>query len=129
MIALEIHAKRQKHSLKRLAVGQSKITFTPSENENKKQTNDLNKKNSKVQTTIDSLLIKDNTVMAEIHWAVESLMSNYSYNSCSSKSDLFRAMFSDGGIAEQFSMGKTKCTYYVTHGIAPWDTGIAKQAG
>lgn len=27
-------------------------------------------------------------------------------------------MFSDSDIVEKFSMGKTKCEYYVTHGIA-----------
>ena len=42
-----------------------------------KNMNDPIKENSKVQTTIDSLLIKDNTVKAEIRWALESLMSNY----------------------------------------------------
>ena len=118
--ALDIHAKGQKHSLKCPAAGQSKITFTPTENENEKQMKDPNKENSKVQATIDSLLIKDNTVKAEIRWALESLMSNYSYNSCSCKSELFSAMFSDSDIAEQFSMGKTKCAYHVTHGIAPY---------
>ena len=108
--ALDIHAKGQKYFLK------------CRENENEKQMNDPNKENSKVQTqtTIDSLLIKDNTVKAEIRWALESLMSNYSYNSCSSKSELCSAMFSDSDIAEKFSMGKTKCAYYVTHGIAPY---------
>ena len=60
--ALDIHAKSQEHALKYPAVVQSKITFTPSENENEKQMNDLNKENSKVQTGIDSLLIKDITV-------------------------------------------------------------------
>ena len=34
--ALDIHAKGPKHSLKCPAVGQSKITFTSSENENEK---------------------------------------------------------------------------------------------
>ena len=47
-------------------------------------------------------------------------MSNYSYNSCSNKSKLFIAVFSDSDIAERFSIGKTKCAYYVTHGIAPY---------
>ena len=28
-------------------------------------------------------------------------------------------MFTDSDIVEKFSMGKTKCEYYVTHGIAP----------
>ena len=65
-------------------------------------------------------MVQDNTVKAEIRWALESLMSNFSYNSCSSKSELFSPMFSDSDIAEQFLVGKTKCTYYVTHGIAPY---------
>ena len=117
--ALDIHPKGQKYSLKSPAVGQSKIMFTPSENENEKQMNDPNKENSKVQATIDSLLIKDNTMKAEICWALESLMSSYSYNSCSA-SQLFSAMFSDSDIAEKFSMGKTKCAYYVMHGITPY---------
>ena len=56
----------------------------------------------------------------ELRWVLESLMPNYSCNSCSSKSELFSAMFSDSDIAEQFSMGKTECAYYVTHGIAPY---------
>ena len=55
------------------AGSQSKITFTSSDNE--KEMNDLNKENDKVQTTNDALLIKDNTVKAEISWAVEALMS------------------------------------------------------
>ena len=29
-------------------------------------------------------------------------------------------MFSDSDIAEEFSKGKTKCAYYVTHGIATY---------
>ena len=64
-----------------------------------------------MQTTVDSLLIKDNN-KAEIHWALESLMSNYACNSCSSKSELFSAMLSDSNIAESFSLKKAKYAYY-----------------
>ena len=88
--------------------------------------NHPNKENGKIQTTIDSLSIKDNNVKAEIRLALESLMSNYSYNSCSSKSELFSAMFSDSDIAEKFSMEKTKFAYYVTHGIARYIVGLLK---
>ena len=88
--------------------------------------NNPNQENSKVQTTTDLLLIKDNIVKAEIHLALESLMSNYWYNSCSSKSELFSAMFSDSDIAEKFSMEKTKFAYYVTHGIARYIVGLLK---
>ena len=47
--ALDIHAKGPKHSLKCFAVGQSKITFTSSENENEKHMNESSKGNSKVR--------------------------------------------------------------------------------
>ena len=47
--ALDIHAKDPKQSLKCPAVGQSKIMFTSSENENEKYMNDSNKENSKVR--------------------------------------------------------------------------------
>ena len=57
---------------------------------------------------------------AETRWTPESLMSNYSYNSCSSKSEPFSAMFSNSNIAEQFSLGKTKWVYHVMHGITPY---------
>ena len=57
---------------------------------------------------------------AETHWTLESLMSNYSYNPCSSKSELFSAIFSNSDIAEQFSLEKTKCVYHVMHGITPY---------
>ena len=117
--ALNIHSKGKKHSLKCPANSQAEITFAPLEKDSEKGNNDP-KENSKMQTTIDSLLIRENTVAAEIRWALESLMSSYSYNSCSSKTELFSAMFSDSNIAEQFSMGKTKCAYYITHGIAPY---------
>ena len=126
MTALDIHTKGQKRSLKCPVVGQPKITSTSSENENEKQMNHPNKENGKIQTTIDSLSIKDNNMKAEIRLALESLMSNYSYNSCSSKSELFSAMFSDSDIAKKFSMEKTKFAYYVTHGIARYIVGLLK---
>ena len=64
--------------------------------------------------------MQDDTVKAEIRWALQSLMSNYSYNSYSSKSELFSAIFSDNDIAVRFLVGKTKFAYYVTHGIVPY---------
>ena len=41
------------------------------------------------QTTAQSCFIKQNTIKAEIMWALEVIMSNYSYRSCPSKSELF----------------------------------------
>ena len=65
---------------------------------------------------------------AEICWALESLLSNYSFNSCSTKTELFEAMFIDSTIAKQFSVGKTKCAYYLTYGMAPYFKGCFLQS-
>ena len=34
--------------------------------------------------------------------------------------DLFCTMFSDSEIAKKMTLGKTKCGYFITHGIAPY---------
>ena len=47
-------------------------------------------------------------------------MSNYSFNSCANKSDLFAVMFGDSQIAQSFSLGSTKLSYNVTFGLAPY---------
>ena len=57
-------------------------------------------------------------------WAPEVIMSNYSYRSCASKSELFSVMFNDSDIAKDFSLGKTKLSYNICHGIAPHFRGM-----
>ena len=100
--ALDIHTKGKKHSFKCPAVCQSKIMFTLPETENEKQMNGSIKKIVNYRQQLIGYC-------TETRWALESWMSNYSYNSCSSKSELFSAIFSNSDIAEQFSLGKAKC--------------------
>ena len=57
---------------------------------------------------------------AEILWALKSLMSHFSYNSIQDIGDVFRAMFQDSKIAQQWSCGATKLSYLITFGIAPF---------
>ena len=47
-------------------------------------------------------------------------MSNYSFNSCANKSDLFAVMFGDSQISQSFSLGSTKLSYNVTFGLATY---------
>ena len=53
-------------------------------------------------------------------WSLEVLKCKYSYRSCESNSNLFCSMFPDGKIAEQFSCSKTKCSFILCHGVAPY---------
>ena len=57
---------------------------------------------------------------AEILWALKSVMSHFSYNSSQDIGDVFRAMFPDSKIAQQWSCGATKLSYLITFGIAPY---------
>ena len=61
----------------------------------------------------------DETLKAEILWALKVIMSHYSYKSCEGTSKLFQAMFPDSRIASQFSCGENKCAYLVCFGLSP----------
>ena len=55
---------------------------------------------------------------------ISSPSSSKSKFSVSNKSDLFCKMFPDSKIAENFSCGKTKCTYIVCFGLTPYSKGL-----
>ena len=76
------------------------------------------------QTNIVDVNAKQLATKAEIRWSIDVVLSNYSFNSVSNKSDLFCKMFPDSKIAENFSCGKTKCSYVVCFGRAPYFKGI-----
>ena len=75
------------------------------------------------QTNIVDVNAKQFATKAEIMWSIDDVLSNYSFNSVSNKSDLFCKMFPDSKIAENFSFGKTKCSYVVCFGLAPYFKG------
>ena len=70
--------------------------------------------------TIAKCIARDDVLNAEVLWAVKTVMSHFSANSSSNTGDLFRKMFPDNQIAQMFNCGKTKCTYLITHGFAPY---------
>ena len=61
----------------------------------------------------------DETLKAEILWALKTIMSHYSYKSCEGTSKLFQVMFPDSRIASQFACGEKKCAYLICFGLAP----------
>ena len=69
----------------------------------------------KRQHTLDTAMLSEDTVKAEIMWSLEVLKKKYSYRSCASKSSLFAEMFKDSKIAQIFTLGKTKCSYVIWH--------------
>ena len=67
---------------------------------------DSSEASSLKQTTITVGTNKWLATKAEIIWALNVIMSKYSFNSSSNKNDLFNTMFPNKGIAKNFSWGK-----------------------
>ena len=62
---------------------------------------------------------KADVLNAEVLWALKILTSHYSQRSCEDTDKLFKNMFPDSQIAQNFQCGRTKCSYLICFGLAP----------
>ena len=69
---------------------------------------------------MDYYVAKESVIKAEIIWVLKNVMSGFSLRSCDGISDCFKEMFPDSKIANKFSLARTKCSYMITYGIAPY---------
>ena len=53
-------------------------------------------------------------------WALKSVLSSYSNNSCAYISKIFTCMFPDSKIAKSFELGATKLKCVISFGIPPY---------
>ena len=83
-------------------------------------TSSVSKMNTLKQSSINTVIQKENVTTAEIMWALEILMNNYSYRSGVGKDQLFTSMFPDSSIAQKFQLGKTKASYVICYVLAPF---------
>lgn len=120
---LESHMKSDKHQQKSPPDSdrskQKTLHFQPVDKTGETDA-EKEKESKKVQQTLDKTVLSDDVTKSEIMWALEVLRNNYSYRSCANKSTLFATMFHDSKIARNFKLGKTKCSYVLCHGIAPY---------
>lgn len=65
-------------------------------------------------------LLRENVTRAEIIWALETISSHSSFRTASSEAALFRLMFPDSEIASKIQLSRTKVSYLITYGIAPY---------
>ena len=112
--ALKSHMKGQKH--KDRTPSNSIISHLQPASSSKSETFILP---TSTQTTIKSVLIKDSILHAEIRWVLKIIESKHSQHLCEGTCELFAAMFPDSEIAQNLKLGRTKCGYYINHGIAP----------
>ena len=143
--AIKSHSKSKKHEkASTLFTSNSPITFfqrklTEVESETKNldssnSSNSLHSSNSSnsssnssnssgqsvsFQSVIDSNSMR-NARKAEVLWAIKVIVGHHSYRSCGDLSELFVKMFPDSNTAREFSMGRTKLSYVICHGLAPY---------
>ncbi|GBO43166.1 hypothetical protein AVEN_267516-1, partial [Araneus ventricosus] len=70
------------------------------------------------EQTIQLVTTNDETLKAEILWAMTVVEKKLSLNSCSNISKIFKCMFSDSTLAQQFQLGKDKVSYIIHYRIS-----------
>ena len=65
-------------------------------------------------------LVKDNVLTAEVLWALKTVMSHYTCLSSDNNDKLFQRMFLDSHSAADYASEKTKCSYLIKFGLAPY---------
>ena len=91
-------------------------SLTSSASNDSSQTNTAT---SSIQTKINSS-VASNVLDAEIRWCLKLIESHGSYRSCLDLNRLFSKMFPDSEIASKIKLSKTKSSYIIPHGIAPY---------
>ena len=79
-----------------------------------------NASNSNMPSGVSRFAISESVSKAEILWALKCVWSHCSQRAAEEESDLFRAMFPDSKIAQEFSLGRTKMGYLILYGIFPY---------
>ena len=63
--------------------------------------------------------VSTQTTQAEVLWAFKVAEEDFSLMSCNDVGKLFGRMFEGSAVAEKFSMGQSKISYVVRHGLGP----------
>lgn len=71
------------------------------------------------QGTLDGYITQDDVTKAEVLWCMKIVMGHFSLNSCRDLGSLFKKMFCDSAVAQKFTLGSTKASYFISYGLAP----------
>ena len=72
-------------------------------------------------------MTRNDTLTAEIWWALRVNSSHYSYNSCADINFLVQQMFPDSDILKKFTCGEKKASYLSCFAIAPYFKSLLKE--
>lgn len=115
--ALKSHCKGKTHLLRnKNSTSSNKLeNFFPSNDKPVSSAPSISQVN---QMTLPST--SEDVIKAEVLWVLNVVMKGHSFNSNENVSQLFKKMFPDSSIAEDFSCGPTKCAYIICFGLYPY---------
>ena len=112
--SLTSHTKYKKHQLKESGMSTATVSFFAAKSV--PGTSSTTKPSSSKRITVEDFVVSFNVLKAEIKWSLKVLMSYFSFRSYERIGNLFADMFSDSEAAKKFSLGRTKCSYFVNFG-------------
>ena len=115
--SLTSHVKYEKHQLKEPRMSTATVSFFAAKSV--PSTSSSTKPSSSKRATVEDFIVSANVLNAEIKWSLKVVMSYFSFCSCERIGNLFAGMFSDSETAKKYSLGRTKCSYFVKFDIAP----------
>ena len=69
---------------------------------------------------MSAYVCKDDVLKTEILWPLKVIDSHFSYNLSKNIKELLKLMFPDSKIADKMTLGSTKLSYLITHGLGPY---------
>ena len=71
------------------------------------------------QSTDELVAQQASVTRAEIIWVLRVVKNHHSFHSCFELGDDMKDMFPNSDTVSKIILSKTKCAYFVTHGVAP----------
>ena len=124
--ALDSHAKGKKHyDIAKNHSAELHCSFfrkeeKPAASTDENDSKEMCKDSKTVKGKLDDYLLDDSIINAKILWTLKCVMGHFPFRSCAQVNSLFSVMFKDSQIAAKMKFGKTKCSYFINFGLAPY---------
>ena len=118
--ALDSHAKGAKHKTKIKDQSTGLDLFFKKPNQTPVESQEQQQSSTSSCKTLDSYVLNDSTLNAEMLWCLKVIKCHFSRRSCEGLGKLFQKLFPDSEFASKFSLGKTKCAYMINLGLEPY---------
>ena len=73
-----------------------------------------------LRKTVVSYSLEEEVIRAELRWVLKMVESDFSFKSAENMVRLLCLMDEGNQIFRKMSLGRTKCSYYVTHALFPF---------